>query len=48
MLEIFSLFLSVLFWRAATNAFDELNDTVGWIMIILSSINFGLFLVRIV
>ena len=48
MLEIFSLFLSVLFWRAATNAFDELNDTVGWIMIVLSSINFGLFLVRVV
>jgi hypothetical protein len=48
MLEILSLFLSVLFWRAATNAFDEFNNQVGWVMIVLSAMNFASFMVRIV
>jgi hypothetical protein len=48
MLEILSLFLSVLFWKAANNAFDELNNQVGWVLIVLSAMNFASFLVRIV
>jgi hypothetical protein len=48
MLEILSLFLCVLFWRAATNAFDELNNQVGWILVVLSAMNFASFLIRIV
>jgi hypothetical protein len=48
MLEILSLFLSVLFWRAATNAFDELNNQVGWILVVLSAMNFASFLIRII
>ena len=48
MLEILSLFLCVLFWRAATNAFDELNNQVGWVLVVLSAMNFASFLVRIV
>jgi hypothetical protein len=48
MLEILSLFLSVLFWRAANNAFDEFNNQVGWVMIVLSAMNFASFLIRIV
>ena len=48
MLEILSLFLSLLFWKAATNAFDELNNNVGWILVVLSAMNFASFLVRII
>jgi hypothetical protein len=48
MLEILSLFLSVLFWKAATNAFNEFNNQVGWILVVLSAMNFASFLVRIV
>ena len=48
MLEILSLFLSVLFWKAANNAFNEFNNNVGWILIVLSAMNFSSFLIRII
>ena len=48
MLEILSLFLCVLFWRAATNAFDEFNNQVGWVLVVLSAMNIASFLIRIV
>jgi hypothetical protein len=48
MLELLSLFLSVLFWKSATNAFEENNNNVGWVMIVLSAMNFSSFLIKIV
>jgi len=48
MLEILSLFLSLLFWKASTNAFNEFNNNVGWILVVLSAMNFASFLIRIV
>ena len=48
MLELLSLFLSVLFWMSATNAFKENNNNVGWVMIVLSAMNFSSFLIKIV
>ena len=48
MLEILSLFLSLLFWKASTNAFNEFNNNVGWILVVLSAMNFASFLVRII
>ena len=48
MLEILSLFLCVLFWKASTNAFNESNNQVGWVLVVLSAMNFASFLIRIV
>lgn len=47
-MELVNILLIVLFWRAATEAFEQEANGTGWILIFFSAFNAASLMARIV